>query len=140
PLQPVKTEEEPVNPDPMYPRQYGYRFRGYRLDEGGVPTLRYTLGDVAIGDRSEPVQQGGGVGLARTLTLTAEKPAALTFRALAGPIEDLGGGAYRAGRVTVLVGDVPARLRPMGERSELLLDLDLDPGETRLQLSYGLGD
>ncbi|MEM1450762.1 MAG: c-type cytochrome, partial [Planctomycetota bacterium] len=47
PLQPVKTEEEPVNPDPMYPRQYGYRFRGYRLDEGGVPTLRYTLGDVA---------------------------------------------------------------------------------------------
>ncbi|MEM9381301.1 MAG: cytochrome c [Planctomycetota bacterium] len=140
PQRPVKTEEEPVNPDPEYPRQYGYRFRGYRLDESGVPTLRYALGGVSVEDRTVPAPTGAGVGLDRKLTLTTEAPVALTFRALAGEIQDLGGGAYRSGRVTLRVGEVSRRLRSTGGPLELLLDLDLAAGETVLELSYVLGD
>ena len=33
PLRPVMTKEAPVNPDPLYPKNRGYQFKGYYLDD-----------------------------------------------------------------------------------------------------------
>lgn len=80
PLRPVMTEEAPVNPDPTYPRQHGYHFLGYQLDEGGVPTLRYSIGEVVVEDRSVPVERDGRVALERTLRLESESRTLLQLR------------------------------------------------------------
>ena len=41
-------------PDSLNP-QTGYRFGGYRLDKSRVPTLRYSVGTLAVEDRIEPI-------------------------------------------------------------------------------------
>lgn len=148
PLRPVTTKEEPVNPDPTYPRQHGYRFRGYRLDADGVPTLRYMLGGMLVEDRSAPVEGAvkgavkgdGAVRLARTLTFDTEAATTVTTRVLTGAIEDLGDGRFRVERVTLSIGAAAPRLRPLGEGRELLLDLELPAGRTALELIYDLAD
>jgi len=140
PLAPVKTEEAPVNPDPTYPRQHGYRFRGYRMDEGGVPTLRYSIGDVMVEDRTAPVGRGDGFVLGRTLSFEASAPAALTFRALAGEVEDLGEGRFRSGRVTIELPGASTRLRTFEGGVELLVDIDLEPGMQTLEVTLELAD
>ena len=140
PLRPQVTKEEPVNPDPDYPRRLGYRFRGYRLDPGGVPTLRYALGDVAVEDRSAPVAAGDRLRLRRTLRFDTPEPARLTFRALAGEIEDADGGSFRCGGVVLTATDFSPRLRPFEGGRELLLDLDLPAGTSTLELVYDFAD
>ena len=140
PLAPVKTEEAPVNPDPTYPRQHGYRFSGYRMDEGGVPTLRYSVGDVMVEDRTAPVGRGDGFVLGRTLSFETSAPAALTFRALAGEVEDLGEGRFRSGRVTIELPGVSTRLRTFEGGVELLVDIDLEPGTQALEVILELAD
>ena len=41
PLRPVMTQKEPVNPDPLYPKNRGYQFKGYYLDDESIPTFMY---------------------------------------------------------------------------------------------------
>ena len=38
PLRPRPTKEAPVNADPTYPRQHGYRFLGYSFDAADAPS------------------------------------------------------------------------------------------------------
>lgn len=144
PLKPVKTEEEPVNPDPTYPRQYGYRFRGYQLAADGVPTLRYSMSAVDVSDRAvpevEPADQGGPARLVRTLTFEAAAPTELIFRALAGELEALDDGAHRSGRVTVRIAGHTPRLRAFDGGQELLVDLTLPAGRTEMEIRYDLAD
>ena len=162
PLAPVKTEEQPINPDPTYPRNHGYRFRGYRIGADGVPTLRYASGAVDISERSEPIHPrsepiseraqpdpGGedesASGLRRILTLTAAQPQTLMFRVLTGevePVETSGGRAFQAGGLRVLLPELPVHRRPPseGRPGDLLIEIDLPAGETRLQLDYALLD
>ncbi len=44
PLLPVMTKEAPTNPNPLYPKNVGYQFRGYFLDESSLPTFQYRTG------------------------------------------------------------------------------------------------
>ena len=139
PKRPITTEEEPINADPRYPRKYGYRFRGYRIDEAGVPTLRYSLGGVEIEDRlvpmlAEPTSDGHGLG--RRLSLRTPEPTSLTFRVVVGEIEALDDGRYRYDEALVLRVPGPARLRQAGDDQELLIDIDLPAGVTELELGY----
>ena len=55
PLRPVMTKENPVNPDPLYPRNRGYQFGGYQLDKDGVPTFLYRTGAVTVADTAHAV-------------------------------------------------------------------------------------
>ena len=140
PLRPITTEEEPINADPTYPRQHGYRFRGYHQDSAGRPTLRYALHDIGIEDRVMPAEIEGRMTLQRQLTFDSKSPAQVTFRALTGDIEMTAPGEYRAGRLLLTVPTGAARLHPMGEGQELLIDLELSIGRTLLELSYDLVD
>src|SRR6185503_14284048 len=52
PLRPTMTKEAPANPDPLYPKNRGYQFKGYFMDDASVPTFMYRSGDIEIEDRS----------------------------------------------------------------------------------------
>ncbi|QDV07209.1 Cytochrome c [Planctomycetes bacterium Poly30] len=144
PLRPITTEEEPINADPTYPRQHGYRFHGYRLDAYGVPTIRYEVNGVAIEDRITPIELDGRYLLRRQISLGTDAATSLTLRLLSGPIEPLGGGRYRSGGVIVGTPEGSARSRPIAGSSEgeqeLLIDLRMPAGRTSLEISYDLGN
>lgn len=136
PLLPVMTEEEPVNPDPLYPRRLGYRFRGYFLDEAKVPTLMHQAGAVAIEERTVP---GAENELVRTIQFTAPDAQALHFRALAGAIERVSPNQFRVGNLKLTTPESERLiLRPAAEegKQELILVLDLPTGSSQIELRY----
>ena len=73
PLRPVMTEENPVDPDPLYPRNHGYAFEGYYFDDAFIPTFMYRTGDVTIEDRSAPQVNDEITLLVRTLEFTGPR-------------------------------------------------------------------
>lgn len=95
PLRPIRTKENPVNPDPRYPRQHGYAFGGYELGENGTPTFRYRMGAIAIEDRSVALEVDGQTILRRELRLSAASPQTLYFRALTGEIEEVSSSTFK---------------------------------------------
>ena len=148
PRHPVRTKEAPVNPDPTYPRQYGYSFQGYSLGQDGNPTFRYQLGDVAVTDTSEPVRpQSGQEGpewiLGRQMNFAAGEKTTLYFRALTGEITKTDDTIFRTKNLQLSLRTAPAKtraiLRPIAgkeDQQELLLELSLLPGSSTLSLDY----
>ncbi len=139
PLLPVITKEAKTNPDPLYPKNVGYQFRGYQLDEAMVPTFRYRSGSIAIDDRSVATGTTESPQLRRVMTLHAPSPQTIWFRALVGEIEQESERVYRGGRLRLTIPSVETTLRSLpGEppRSELLLRLKLSPGQSRLEFLH----
>ena len=85
------TKENPVNPDPLYPKNLGYKFRGYSLDDQGIPTFSYEFGKLAIEDFSRPRSLSEDHLLRRTLRITSPARDRLLFRALTGKLKGAGG-------------------------------------------------
>ncbi|MEM7307239.1 MAG: hypothetical protein AAF682_11245 [Planctomycetota bacterium] len=142
PLRPIPTDEEPINADPTYPRNHGYRFRGYQLGADSVPTLRYASGDVEIAERSVAETDEGRALLRRTLTLTAPAAETLTFRVLAGDFERVSERAFRLGQLELRPPDVPLLVRAPTDDGpgDVLLQLNLPSGTTRITIDYELLD
>ena len=139
PLRPVTTEEQPVDPDPRYPSQHGYRFLGYQLDQGLVPTFRYRCGETVVNDRSVPVDGATHPTLKRTLTLESGAARTLYFRAYSGPIESLLPGELVAPGLKLRFPAENAVVRTDGDdRSELLLRLELSQGTSHFEVDYEL--
>ncbi len=141
PLRPHVDEEHRTNPDPEYPRNRGYRFRGYALDEARVPTLLYSSGGVTIEDRSVAGAAEDGGRLTRTLRMSSGADDQVWFRVLAGSVEDLGDGVFQLGRVRVSVGSTDVVLRDLpapAQGREVLLRLAVPKGTTEWTLSYEL--
>lgn len=140
PLKPVRTKEAPVNPDPTYPSQHGYAFKGYSIGENGVPTFRYHCGDVAIEDASVAESKGGK--LTRSLKFNSNKSITLYFRALAGKIEAVSEGSFKIPKLQLNLGTSTAKvsnvLRTAGDNKELILKLELPAGTSTLSLDYVL--
>jgi mono/diheme cytochrome c family protein len=139
PLMPVMTKEAKTNPDPLYPKNVGYQFRGYQLDEAMVPTFRYRSGSIAIDDRSVATGTAESPQLQRVMTLRTPTPQTLWFRALVGDIDPESDRIFRSGRLRLTIPPVETKLRSLpGDppQSELLLRLTLPPGESRLELLY----
>jgi len=81
PLRPITTKEEPENPDPTYPRQHGYAFKGYFFGEKGTPTFLYKCGDVEISDQLKVVKLSDDKnGFSRTFEFISEKSTTLVCR------------------------------------------------------------
>ncbi len=146
PVRPVMTEENPVNPDPTYPRQHGYRFRGYHLDGDGVPTLRYAIGAVGVEDRTVPAKEGERTVLRRSITFDSPEAGSMVFRALAGLVEVPDSGGFVFGKLRLTVAPLTPlkprmfELRSVESGSELLLHLPLPAGPSTLELTYDLAD
>jgi len=143
PLRPVTTEEAPINPDPSYPRNHGYRFRGYEIGRDSVPSFRYASGAVEITDRSEADLGGDRAVLRRTLTFTAPAAETLYFRLLTGNFEAVSEHAFQTRELLLRLPDAPFLRRPSSAddgSSELLLQLDLPRGDSSITIDYELLD
>ncbi len=139
PLRPVIGDENKTNPDPQYPRNRGYGFRGYSLDELEVPTLRYSSGAVKIEDRCFAEPSESRPRLQRDLRFTALQADTLWFRALEGEFETLSPREYQLGKLVLRIPDVPVLVRQTTEAQptqELLLELTLPAGETLWSIEY----
>lgn len=66
-------------------RAAGYRFRGYRLDEGGVPTFLYEISGMKVGERIEPLT-APSERLRRTFRLDAQGDRTAWLNAGAGRV------------------------------------------------------
>jgi len=136
PLRPVMTKEEPVNPDPLYPKNRGYAFKGYSLDEKGNPTLKYRCGEIAIEDRTEV---SGEKGLRREFKFTSKEEGLLYFRALTGPVTKESGSTFATPSLKVKTGEADILLRDFGEgEKELLIKLPVAKGKTTYTIDYEL--
>jgi hypothetical protein len=135
------SKEHPVNPEPLYARDLGYRFRGYTLDADSIPTLSYTSGDVAIDERTA-VAAGDRDVLRRTLRFTAPRPTTLHLRLLTGDFEARGSATFATSRLVVtLPAGSSVRRRPGAPPEappDLVLTLDLPAGESSTTIDYEL--
>lgn len=139
PLHPQRTKENPVNPDPLYPRQHGYAFKGYSIGDDGVPTFRYHSGTVAIEDSSVALAESAPAVLRRTLVFDAREATTLFFRALAGKVEKVSETSFENGDVRLTLGEGAAitshTLRETAG-GELLFRLDLPAGTSTQTIDY----
>ncbi len=139
PLRPVMTKEAPANPDPLYPKNLGYQFKGYELDDASVPTFSYMTGDVTVEDRSVAVKGVKTPRLERTLTFDAPKACGVWFRALNGVIESESKEVFKRPDLTLTVPAVPTVLRATTadpKVSELLLKFEIPKGKSTRTLIY----
>lgn len=140
PMKPVRTKENPVNPDPTYPSQHSYSFKGYSIGEKGVPTFRYRCGEVAIEETS--IATNPNSTLNRTLTFTSTKATTLYFRVLSGKIESVSESSFKIPKIQLTLGKSSAKfsniLRAASTEQELILKLDLPAGTSTLSLDYAI--
>ena len=139
PLRPITTKEEPENPDPTYPRQHGYAFKGYFFGEKGTPTFLYKCGDVEISDQLKILKLSDDKnGFSRTFEFISEKSTTLIFRVMAGDVKAGGDGVFATPEVQVLGVGEKALLREMkeGAGKELLVPIPVGVGKTSYTLEY----
>ena len=79
PLLPKMDKENPVNPDPLYPRNRGYQFKGYQLNANGVPTFLYRTGPVEVEDTASVVVTNSMNGLVRMIRFESAKDETVSF-------------------------------------------------------------
>jgi len=136
PLKPVMTKENPVNPNPLYPKNLGYAFRGYALGKDGNPTLRYLCGEIAIEDRFEVKSEKV---LNRRFSFDAKQAGVLHFRALTGKIINESDGVFKTTDLRLTLGsEVKTILRSSGVNGgqELLMKIPLGPEKNTYSIDY----
>jgi mono/diheme cytochrome c family protein len=139
PLMPTTSKEQPVNPDPLYPRKHGYAFMGYAFDEGMVPTFTYRCDEVVIEDRSVPATVDGKVVLRRTLRFSAPAAGELAFRALTGEITPESAMAFKTPEIRLSFDQGKPLVRPaagLDGKQELLIGLTLPQGTSTCTVDY----
>ncbi len=139
PLMPTMSKEARTNPDPLYPKNHGYQFGGYYLDESSIPTFMYRCGTIAIEDRSTAVGSADQQRLVRVLQFDSPTAQTIWFRPLTGDITRESDRTFKAGRLRLTVPNVDIKLRPLPdnpESSELLLKLEIPQGESAQEFLY----
>jgi mono/diheme cytochrome c family protein len=136
PQHPETSKEQPVNPDPLYPKNLGYQFVGYSLDEkSSVPSFRYRCGEVLIEDKSDASEKS----LVRNFSIKAPKEQTLWFRALTGSITSESKTVFKTEDLKLTVPEGTALLRPAADGGqELLIKLTLPKGEFITTFEYEL--
>jgi hypothetical protein len=135
------TKEAPVNPDPLYPKNRGYQFKGYQLDDASIPTFFYRCTTIEIEDRPVPADAGKDNRLRRRLTFHSPKEQTLWFRALTGKIEAESKEQFKTDQIRLSIPSVPAVLRANSADKntlELLLRFDVPKGQSTRTVTYEL--
>ena len=130
PLRPVATKENPVNPDPLYPRNRGYQFKGYSFDDSGTPTFSYHCHEVAIEDKTTSSKNR----LQRTLSFSSGEETTLYFRALTGKIKKISDTVYQSEKLEITLPSATTLLR----ENEVLLKIPVPSGKSTITIDYHL--
>lgn len=141
PTRPVMTKESPANPNPLYPKNLGYQFRGYYLGASRNPTFMYRSGDIQIEDRSAVVVEDQRVMLQRRIAFQSPSDQSRWFRALTGDIRPSSTPVFQNKNVSLTVPEAQTLLRvdpSATESKELLLKLAIPQGTSQIELTYEL--
>ena len=133
------TKEVPTNPNPLYPKNLGYQFKGYYMDDASTPTFMYRSGEIDIEDRSVAVQSAEKLLLQRTFQFNSPTNHTLWYRALTGDIEVESILVYKTEKLRLTIPTSHALLRSLSDNpksSELLLKLEIPKGKSTLSLTY----
>jgi hypothetical protein len=133
------TKEVPANPNPLYPKNVGYQFRGYYLDESSIPTFQYRCGTIAIEDRSIAIGNNSQLNLKRVLRFDSPTSQIIWFRALVGDIHRESDQVFRSGRLRLTIPSTGTRLRSLPNEQkqlELLLRIQIPEGKSTMELQY----
>ena len=139
PLMPVMTKEARTNPNPLYPKNVGYQFRGYFLGQSSIPTFMYRSGTIEIEDRSVATGTEEQRQLKRVLQFDSPSQQTVWFRALTGDISQESNRVFRSGRLRLTIPKAETKLRSLSDepkRSELLLRLPIPQGKSSLEFIY----
>ncbi len=141
PQMPVMTKEARTNPNPLYPKNVGYQFRGYSLDKNDVPTFSYRSGAVDISDRIQLVGDSGHERLQRIFKFESPSTQTLWFRGLAGKITKEDSQNFRLGKLRLSIPAIPFLLREIPDQTgefELLIPVQISQGQSTLEVNYEL--
>jgi hypothetical protein len=136
---PVMTKEARTNPDPLYPKNVGYQFRGYYFDERSIPIFQYRSGTIEIEDRVEATGDDDQPRLKRVLHFESPKSQFVWFRPLAGDITQESDRVFRSGKLRLTIPGVEIKLRAFSDdpqRTELLLRIPIPQGQSNLEFLY----
>ena len=139
PLLPVMTKEARTNPNPLYPKNVGYQFRGYFLGDLSIPTFMYRSGTIEIEDRSAVAGTEEQQQLKRVLQFDSPTQQTVWFRALTGDISQESDRVFRSGRLRLTLPKTETKQRSLSDepkRSELLLRLHIPQGQSSMELLY----
>lgn len=139
PRMPVMTKAAPVNPDPLYPKNVGYQFRGYFLGDTSIPTFQYRSGTIEIEEQSSAIGTNDQRLLQRVLKFDSPTPQSVWFRALVGDINRESERVFRSARLRLTIPVVEIRQRALPDdpkQSELLLRLPIPQGQSTLEFLY----
>ncbi|MDA0588345.1 MAG: c-type cytochrome [Planctomycetota bacterium] len=123
----------------------GYRFRGYRFDKQRRPVFRYDTKLIEVSDEMKPATIRKVPGFERTLTIVQkdqnEDAPKLWYRAAEGSsIKQLDGEWFQVDeRFFIQVqsdGQPGPIVRPIGNRQELVIGVDLLDGKTKIVQRY----
>ena len=132
---PLAVLESPTAEWPkLPPREQGYRFRGYELDQEGRPHFKYTTSAFEVQDFPKAIAHGKEGTFERRLTVTAKGPVNdLYFRAATGKIELQADGWYLLdGNVRIRLPGAKPSLRESGGKQELLVPVVLVDGNAEI--------
>lgn len=139
PLRPCMTKEQPINPDPLYPKNRGYQFKGYELDGSRIPTFIYRTGAVTIHDRSVAKTRDGKQYIERTFSFTATDKETIWLRALTGKLEAVSTERFKSRDIQLTASKLTTLIRNPGtDKAELLIKLDLPKGQSTAKIDYEL--
>jgi len=139
PRMPVMTKQARTNPNPLYPKNVGYQFRGYFLDGSSIPSFMYRCGTIEITDRSVAVGTEEQLRLQRIFQFDSPEPQTVWFRALTGDVRQESEQVFRSGRLRLTVPRAELKRKPISEEAaqfELLLRLPIPEGKSTLELLY----
>lgn len=141
PLRPVMTKQAPTNPDPLYPKNRGYQFEGYQLDDASIPTFFYRSGDIKIEDYSIVEKENKNACLVRKLSFDSPADETIWFRAFVGSIDAESKTEFKTPGLSLKIPEVQTLLRPtaVGTKSqELLVKFDIPKGKSTRIITYEL--
>ena len=123
----------------------GFRFRGYRFDMQRRPVFRYDTKLIEVSDEVKPATIRKGPGFERTLTIVQkdqnELAPKLWYRAAEGSsIKQLDGEWFQVDERFFIQlqsdGQPGPIVRPIGNRQELVIGVDLLDGKTKIVQRY----
>lgn len=133
------------SPDAAWPagsaKELGFRFLGYRFNDRRQPVFRYSFEDVSVSDAVQPAARRDLLAtFTRMLTLRGRQERRIWFRAAAGSAVESVDGAYVIdGRLRLHCSSSASGdpvIRRSGDRTELIVPVDVSSDESSIQLRY----
>lgn len=125
------------SPNDIWPgKPVGYKFIGYTTTPDDRPTFRYQIGGSTIEDFSTGKPEGDTANLIRTISVSSPSPG-LTIKIAESNALSGSGEIFQLSKdLTIKIHGAPARIRTVGGKKELVVDLEKSTKDNPLKIEY----